>query len=311
MQLLMESPAVAKIAERTQFAWDYNQAFCRNLGLIDAAEQARLRNARVAIPGMGGVGGVHLLTLARLGIGRFSIADPDTFEAANFNRQVGANVTTLGRSKVEVMAEQAMSVNPELDVRTWSEPVTEDNIDEFLRDADVVVDGIDFFAIEARRLLFREARRRGIWAHTAGPIGFSAAWLTFDPRGMSFDDYFDLHDDQDRLEQLIAFAVGLTPRATHLQYFDLSRVKPGVWNGPCSALSCQLCSGVAAAEVIKILLGRGPVRPAPCYFQFDAYRQKLCHGRLRAGNRQPWQRIKRAWLLRKFRNGENLKQSAV
>jgi hypothetical protein len=64
-----------------------------------------------------------------------------------------------------------------------------------------------------------------------------------------------------------------------------------------------LCSGVAAAEAIKILLGRGPVRAAPWYFQFDAYRLKFRRGRLRAGNRHPWQRVKRRWLLRRFANG--------
>ena len=281
-------------------SWDYQQAFCRNLGLLSEQEQNKLRNARIAIPGLGGVGGVHLMTLARLGIGKFSIADPDTFETANFNRQSGASLASLGRSKTEVMAEFVRGINPEVEIRAWPAAVTEDNVEEFLRDVDFVVDGIDFFAIDARRMLFREARRRGIWAHTAGPIGFSAAWLTFDPAGMSFDEYFDLNDDQDRLEQLIAFAVGLTPKATHLRYLDLSRVKPESGAGPSSALACQLCSGVAAAEALKILLKRGPVHPAPCYFQFDAYRQKFCRGRLRGGNRHPWQRVKRRWLLRRF-----------
>lgn len=302
----MDKPAAVTTSEASQrAAWNYEQAFCRNLGLLSAAEQERLRQSRVAIAGLGGVGGVHLMTLARLGIGKFSIADPDVFETANFNRQVGASISTLGQAKVDVMAELARGVNPELELRAWHEAVTPANIDEFLRDVDLVVDGIDFFAIEARRRLFAEARRRGVWAHTAGPIGFSAAWLSFDPGGMSFDDYFDLRDNQPALEQLIAFAVGLTPKATHLAYLDLSKVKPGTGIGPSSALACQMCSGVAAAETLKILLRRGGVRAAPYYFQFDAYRRKFCQGRLRAGNRHPWQRVKRRWLLRRFANNES------
>ena len=301
----MDRPAAATTsADSQQTTWDYDQAFCRNLGLLSAAEQQRLRQSRVAIAGLGGVGGVHLMTLARLGIGKFSIADPDVFETANFNRQFGASVANLGRAKVEAMAELARGVNPELDIRAWREAVTPANIDDFLRDVDLVVDGVDFFAVDARRRLFAEARRRGVWAHTAGPIGFSAAWLSFDPRGMSFDEYFDLHDGQPALEQLIAFAVGLTPKATHLAYLDLSKVKPETGAGPSSALACQLCSGVAAAETLKILLRRGAVRAAPYYFQFDAFRQKFCRGRLRAGNRHPWQRVKRRWLLRRFANRE-------
>ena len=86
--------------------WCYDEAFARHRGLLSAAEQERLRQSRIAIAGLGGVGGVHLATLARLGIGAFHIADPDDFELANFNRQHGANVDTIGRSKAAVMAEQ-------------------------------------------------------------------------------------------------------------------------------------------------------------------------------------------------------------
>ena len=67
--------------------WSYDEAFKANRGLISEEEQEKLRNCRVAIAGMGGVGGIHLVTLARLGIGKFTIADPDVFEVANFNRQ--------------------------------------------------------------------------------------------------------------------------------------------------------------------------------------------------------------------------------
>lgn len=281
--------------------WSYELAFSRNHGLISPAEQGQLRGSRAAIAGLGGVGGIHLVTLARLGIGAFHIADPDRFEVANFNRQYGATTRSLGRSKAEELAETAAAINPRADLRVFTEAVTPENISKFLYGVDVVVDGIDFFAIEARRLLFREARQRGIWAITAGPIGFSTAWLVFDPRGMSFDEYFDLHDGMDRWEQLIAFAVGLAPRATHLRYLDLSAIDPRSGRGPSAGLACQLCAGVAAAEAMKILLDRSPIRAAPYYSQFDAYRQVLRAGRLRGGNRHPIQRLKRWYLRRRLR----------
>lgn len=81
-------------------SFDYAAAFSRNIGWVTEAEQQALRGKRVAIAGMGGVGGVHLLTLARLGIGAFNIADFDDFDIVNFNRQAGALVSTLGRPKV-------------------------------------------------------------------------------------------------------------------------------------------------------------------------------------------------------------------
>ncbi len=283
--------------------WSYDEAFARHAGLLSDAEQRRLRDSRVAIAGLGGVGGVHLATLARLGIGSFHIADPDRFELANFNRQHGASTNTLGRAKAVVLAEQARAINPELELRVFAESVTPDNVGRFLDGVDVYIDGIDFFALDARRLLFREARRRGIWAVTAGPLGFSTAWLVFDPNGMSFDDYFDLRDGQDPVDQLAAFAVGLAPRATHLCYLDLKRVDLKSGRGPSVGLACQLCAGVAATEVAKILLRRGGLRPAPCYAQFDAYRSRLQSGYLWGGNRHPWQRLKRWWLARRLRQG--------
>jgi molybdopterin/thiamine biosynthesis adenylyltransferase len=280
--------------------WSYEEAFARHKGLLTQKEQERLRKARVAIVGMGGVGGVHLATLARLGIGAFHIADPDCFEIANFNRQYGASTRTLGLPKAEVMAREAHAINPDVKLRVFAEAITPANVGDFLDGVDVLVDGIDFFAIDARRLLFREARRRGIWAITAGPLGFSTAWLVFDPAGMSFEDYFDLDDSMPRMDQLIAFAVGLAPRTTHLPYLDLTQVDPRSGRGPSAGLACHLCSGVTGAEVLKVLLGRSPVRAAPWYFQFDAYRQVFRKGRLRFGNRHPIQRLKRWWLQRRL-----------
>jgi molybdopterin/thiamine biosynthesis adenylyltransferase len=282
--------------------WSYREAFSRHEGLVSPAEQERLRTACVAIIGMGGVGGVHLMTLARMGIGAFRIADPDVFETANFNRQYGATLASLGRSKVEVMAELARGVNPEVEIHSFAEPVGESNVARFLDGADVLVDGVDFFEIAARRLVFREARKLGLWGVTAGPHAFGTGWLTFSPDGMTFDEYFDLDDSMDESEQIIAFAVGGTPSPLHLAYLDLSKFfRPQARSGGSVGFACHLASGVVAAEVLKILLDRGPRRPAPWYFQFDAYRQAFRSGRLWRGNRHPLQRLKRWWLLRKMR----------
>jgi len=293
------TPEVAKGPAQSQSpAWSYDETFSRNLGLISREEQRRLREARVAIAGMGGVGGIHLITLARLGIGRFTVADPDSFEAANFNRQYGAMLRNVGRGKAEAMADEALQINPELDLRVIQGRITPENVGDFLEGASVVLDGLDFFALDARRLMFRELRRRGQWAVIAGPLGFSAAWLVFDPHGMDFDTYFDMHDAMEPLDQAAAFAIGLAPAGTHWRYFDLSEVEMRSGRSPSAGLACQLCSGVAAVETAKIILAREPLRAAPCYAQFDSYRGVLRRGRLPWGNRGPLQRLKR-WILRR------------
>lgn len=279
----------------------YNEAFSRNLGLLSQDEQERLRTSRVAIIGMGGVGGIHLATLARLGIGSFTIADPDTYELANFNRQYGAKVRSIGRSKVEVMAEEALDINPELEIRRMDAPIDESNIDEFLKGADLVVDGVDFFAIETRRLVFDAARKRGIWTVTAGPHAFGAAWLAFDPNGMSFDRFFDFHDGMSQTDQFVAFCVGCVPSPLHLAYVDLKSIlRPGARAGSSVGFACSIAAGIVGAYAVRILLNRPGTRAAPWYGHFDAYRQKLVTRRLRLGNRHPWQLAKRWWLQRQL-----------
>src|SRR4029079_10837772 len=127
--------------------WDYERAFCRNLGIVSETEQQELRRSQVAMVGMGGVGGVHLMTLARLGIERFTIADLDTFELANFNRQFGARIDTLGHSKVDVMAEEVQRVTPDVQLCILRNGVCQASLDRFLDGVDLLIDGIDYFAI--------------------------------------------------------------------------------------------------------------------------------------------------------------------
>src|SRR3954468_20686442 len=112
--------------------YSYEQAFDRNLGWVSEKEQQALRSKRVAIAGLGGVGGAHLLALARLGVGKFTLADLDRFEIQNFNRQVGANVGSIGRAKVDVMAEMALGINPELDLIRFERGVNAANVEDFL-----------------------------------------------------------------------------------------------------------------------------------------------------------------------------------
>ena len=280
----------------------YRQAFARNLGIIGDAEQEVLRGARVAVLGLGGVGGVHAATLARVGIGAFSLADPDTFETANLNRQYGAAIATLGRNKTDVMSERVRDINPEADVRGFADGVNAGNVDRFLEGADLLVDGIDFFAIELRRLVYRRARELGMPVVTSGPIGFGATLHVFLPGAMSFDEYFGLRDGMPVVEMLAAFAVGVAPSGWHLRYMDLSRVDFENQRAPGLGSACALCAALVATEAMKLLLKRGSVRPAPHYLQFDPYVQRFKAGYVPLGGRNPLQRLKRWLVLRKLKS---------
>jgi tRNA A37 threonylcarbamoyladenosine dehydratase len=272
-------------------SFDYSAAFSRNIGWVTPPEQAILRGARVAIAGLGGVGGAHLLTLCRLGIASFNIADFDHFEVHNFNRQAGASMPFVGQPKVDVLAQLALDVNPEADLRKFGQGVTPDNVDEFLRDVDLYVDGIDFFAIEARRMVFAACRDRGIPALTAAPLGMGVSLLYFDPQGMSFEDYFRL-EGQPVQEQYARFIAGLSPAMLQRRYLVAAEaVNFAEMRGPSTMMACDLCAGVMGTAALKVLLGRGRLKAAPWAMQFDAYQQALRFTWRPFGNDNPLQRL--------------------
>ena len=198
-------------------AFIYNDAFSRNLGWVTEREQETLRGKTVAIAGLGGVGGVHLLTLARLGIGSFHVADFDHFSMANFNRQIGASMSSLHQPKLDVLTAMARDINPELQIKPFPAGVDGTNLDAFLAGVDVYIDGLDFFAFDARRRVFSACARLGIPAVTVAPVGMGAALINFLPGRMTFDEYFQWGDLPEE-ELALRFLVGLAPARLHQSY---------------------------------------------------------------------------------------------
>lgn len=272
--------------------YDYKAAFSRNLGLVNPEEQDILRKSCVAIAGMGAVGSAHLITLARMGIGCFRIADFDSYEIHNINRQAGAMTSTLGLPKVEVMANLVRDINPSATVKCFEEGIVKDNVNRFLEGADVAIDGLDFSAIDVRDQFYTAAYSLGIPVVAVGPVGCSAASLVFIPGKMTWHEYFAMDLAKSEFEQYVLFIVGTAPAGLHKGYIDLKYVDLAAKRGPSLSLAVQLCTGVAAVETFKLLLNRGTVLHAPYYQQYDAYRGRYVVGRLRWGNRGPLQRIK-------------------
>lgn len=276
-------------------AFVYDEAFSRNLGWLTADEQQRLQGATVAIAGLGGVGGSHLLTLTRLGVGGFHLADFDQFELANFNRQAGARVDSIGQPKLDTLVAMALAINPELRIHTFRDGVTSSNIDAFIAGCDLYVDGLDFFVLALRRQLFMACHQQGLPAVTAAPLGMGAALLCFMPGQMSFDDYFRF--DGDEQGDALRFLLGLAPAALHRPALvEPWRIDLVNRRGPSTVMGCELCASLAASAVLKILLGRGPVRAAPWSTQIDGYRLQLAHRRQSLSH--PLQQL-RYWLGRR------------
>lgn len=256
------------------FEFNYEEAFSRNIGWVTEPEQQILKNTKIAIAGMGGVGGAHLLTLSRLGVSNFHIADFDCFELANSNRQAGASVSTMGQEKSVTMGQLASSINPEMSVRIFNKGINTDNLDEFLKDVDLYIDGLDFFVLDIRQKVFARCYELGIPAITAAPLGMGVALINFIPGKMTFEQYFRLQG-YGAIEQQIRFLIGLSPAMLQRPYLvDKSRVNFIEKKGPSTIMACDLCAGVTATEALKIILQRGKVISAPWGIHFDAYRYK-------------------------------------
>lgn len=271
--------------------FDYNEAFSRNLGWLTPQEQQRLRGARVAVAGMGGVGGVHVQGLARLGVGALNLTDFDHFELANFNRQAGAATSTIGRPKVDVMRDFALDVNPESDVRVFPDGLNESNLSDYLDGVDLLIDAIDFFANGLRPALYAAARERGIPVVCSAPLGAGAALICFQPGGMRFDDYFGFAGCDD-VTMAVRFMVGMSPRLPQRHYLAYPEIVDFVKRRvPSLGMSCQFAAGMAVTAAMKLLLQRGGVKGAPHSYQFDAYLGRFYRCWRPGGYRNPLQKL--------------------
>ncbi len=278
--------------------YDYFEAFSRNLGFLSKEEQTRLKNARVAIAGLGGTGGAQVLALSRMGIGRFHLADPDTFELVNFNRQSGATMPNIGRAKTAVARETIQSINPEAEITTFDGGINVENIDDFLEGVDVVVDSLDFYCFEERFLLYSNARKRGLWVLTAPPLGFGFTLIMFDPNGMKFEDYFGFRPDMSARQRVIALIAGIAPKPFMFKYLDRSRPDFEGRRLPSVGAAPFMIAGVMATEVTGVLTGKGRPMAAPTIYQFDAMLRRFRKKTYFWGMRGPIQRIKQLLLDR-------------
>ena len=272
--------------------FDYDKAYSRNIGWFTEQEQQILKGKRVAIAGAGGVGGEHVLTLTRMGIEKFNISDFDDFEIHNFNRQAGAFMSTIGQPKCRVMHDTIKDINPEAQVQSFEQGIFEHNVEAFLEDVDIYVDSLDFFALQARKAVFKACMEKDIPVVTAAPIGFGCAFLCFMPGGMTYEEYFRFEEAASEEEQYIKFLIGLTPSMLQRSYLaDPSKADFHAKKGPSTAMAVKMCAGVAGSYVAKILLNRGKVLQAPWGLHFDAYKNKLKKTWRPGGNANPIQRL--------------------
>lgn len=136
------------------------EQFSRTELLFGEVNMERLKGARVAVFGVGGVGGYVVEALARSGVGTLDLIDNDTVCLSNLNRQIIATLKTVGQYKVDVAKERILDINPEAKVntyRTFYLPETKDEFD--FRDYDYIVDAID--TVSGKIQLVLQAKEAG------------------------------------------------------------------------------------------------------------------------------------------------------
>ena len=253
---------------------DYAHLFSRNRGVLSRDEQERLRRSRVLIVGCGGVGGTVATILARSGVGGFSLVDPDRYEPTNANRQIACFDHTWGRNKAEVIGETLRAINPLVETRVRETVIPVEEIDEWLRDCDLVFPAADDYAYSIT--VFRRARALGKPALLVVPAGLWAIVTLFEPGGPTLEhlhgvppiaEYEALHAQLEKQESRYAAFFYRTLGGFERDYFTdyvengapVAQICPAVW----------LASSLGAYEVTKRLSGVAQPVSAPRYWMLS------------------------------------------
>jgi molybdopterin-synthase adenylyltransferase len=243
----------------------YDEMIVRNAGFVTADEQRRLRDGRILVCGVGGMGGAALQSLARAGLGHVTIADMDVFETSNLNRQVFATLDTIGTEKTRATCDALARINPELDVTVLGADWVE-RLDELLPAHPVVINGMDDLA--AGIALYRKAREHGatvIDAYTA-PLPSVTVVRPADPRPeerlrwptLGIDWRALTREQSDACKAAEALYVMVhSSSAKHIDLTVAAELMAGKRSRPSFAPMVIATGTLMAFEAVKLLLGRG------------------------------------------------------
>jgi molybdopterin-synthase adenylyltransferase len=134
--------------------------YVNNVGTLGLAGQAKLLRSNAVVVGAGGLGGQAAELLARMGVGKLVLVDPDVFDETNLNRQNFACSSVLGMAKVEVVRERLQEINDDVEVESRRVTADEDNLPGLIEGSGVVLDGLD--NLNDRLLLQKACAAEGV-----------------------------------------------------------------------------------------------------------------------------------------------------
>jgi tRNA threonylcarbamoyladenosine dehydratase len=247
------------------------EQFSRNLGIMSEEEIYKLHGTTIAIAGCGCIGGFAAELLARMGIGKLILADPDTFDVSNINRQCAATHLTVGQKKVEALRDHLLSINPDLEISCFSDGINEGNLESFLDGADYVIDAIDYFAFPDAIALHRSSRKKGLYITTAVALGFGTSVLTFDPEGMTIEAYTGIPESL-TIEELQGTLFPPTSYSSQLPSFATPEKVKGWLESksiPTISVGQALGPGMLVSQMVLHILGRKSPKIVPETIQYQ------------------------------------------
>jgi len=205
------------------------ERYLRNHDAISEEEQAFLATKRVLVVGCGGLGGMVIECLARIGVGYLRVVDGDVFEESNLNRQLLSSRMNLGRPKILAAQQRVMAVNPLVVVDAVQAELTVENARELLGECDVAVDCLD--NIPARLVLQEAAKEAGIPVVHGAVAGWLGRICVIQPGEDLLTLLYPEPDEmrgEERLAGTLSFTAALTASWQSAETVKLLLGKPGL-----------------------------------------------------------------------------------
>ena len=237
-----------------------NKRFARGSAFSSLERQQMLMSATVLIAGCGGEGGPVAINLARLGVGKFILADPGNIHAGDINRYPHATISTIGKNKSEVIAAIIKDVDPEIEVEVISDGITPENVEQLIKKADVIQDGIDIYKPALSELLHQTARRHNKPVAMSIAIGRGGVATVFNPNSKYHFEQF----------------IKNTESIPHIPYYENVIAVFNAFNNGMPAPTTTVGTPIATAMVTDLIerliapaKGRNKVTFAPHYIVCD------------------------------------------
>ncbi len=220
--------------------------------------QSAIRNLKIGIAGLGGMGSNIAEYLARIGVGELRLADNDTIDVSNINRQVIANLDSVGQKKSEASINELKKIAPDAILHLFEQGITEETVESFVTGCDFIVDEIDVFPLEAHYILHKVCRKHNIPVYSAYVVGLGVHFYKFQGEDFKFEDFLKYTaemKDAEIFDEVVEKIVSPTPpylKGKNLLEFKKTSLNFGV---PIFGPSCLLGHSIVVTRILCDFLG--------------------------------------------------------